>query len=193
MVLSRARAALSVRFLGWSTAVLLWAVPAIAMRFSDEVRWTGLDFAIWGGLLAVVGLALEFTARRTSERAYQVAVGVTLGAKFLLLWMAGAVGILDGADGWLLGGVFLAGTVGALIARFRPAGMAWSLVATACPGGGGRRRAGARHDPCFGRGCVGPDGLLLRAVACVRVAVPQGGAAGYFRVISAYSALIAFS
>jgi CHASE2 domain-containing sensor protein len=59
---------------------------------------------------------------------------VALGAAFLLVWLSLGVGII-GADGdranLMYFGVLAVGILGALIARFRPQGMARALVATA--------------------------------------------------------------
>ncbi len=66
--------------------------------------------------------------------AYRFAVGVALATAFILVWVAGAVGII-GADGdpadLMYVGVLAVGIIGALIARFQPHGMARALVATA--------------------------------------------------------------
>ena len=62
-----------------------------------------------------------------------MAVGVGL-AVLMLFWLIGAVGVIgvegDPADRMYIG-VFAVGVIGAIIARFRPGGMARALVATA--------------------------------------------------------------
>jgi len=64
---------------------------------------------------------------------YRMAVGVGL-AVLMLFWLIGAVGVIgvegDPADRMYIG-VFAVGVIGAIIARFRPGGMARALVATA--------------------------------------------------------------
>jgi hypothetical protein len=118
------------RILGWSAAALLIVLPGIAMLITDEVRWGPADFVFWGALLIGAGLTLEFTVRKPAPPAYRLAVCVALVATFLMIWMAAAVGILDGAD-WLLGGVLVVGLLGAALSGFRAAGMARALAATA--------------------------------------------------------------
>jgi len=59
-----------------------------------------------------------------------------VAAGFLLIWMNAAVGIIGGANEGLanslyVGGVLAVGFIGALLARFRPRGMARALFATA--------------------------------------------------------------
>lgn len=65
---------------------------------------------------------------------YRLAVGLAIATPLLLVWMIGAVGAL-GYEGnpadWMYIGVFAVGIVCAVAARFRPAGMARALFATA--------------------------------------------------------------
>lgn len=70
----------------------------------------------------------------TSDRAYRVALSVAIAAALLLVWLSLGVGII-GRDGdpanRMYFGVVALGIVGALIARFRPRGMAYALFAMA--------------------------------------------------------------
>src|SRR5688500_20220430 len=70
----------------------------------------------------------------TRNTTYRFAVGVAVGAAFILVWLSLGVGII-GKDGdpanLMYFGVLAVGIVGALIARFRPRGMARALFATA--------------------------------------------------------------
>ena len=122
------------RIAGWSAATLLLLLPLVAMQFTDEVVWDVADFAIAGTLLVGAGVTLELAARRTGNGAYRAAVGVALGAAVILVWVSGAVGVIgsESNDANLMyGGVLAVGVIGALIARFRPHGMARALLATA--------------------------------------------------------------
>jgi len=71
---------------------------------------------------------------KTDRTAYRSAVCLALAAALLLLWLMGAVGVIgvegDRAD-LMYFGVLGVGTIGAIIARFRPHGMARALSATA--------------------------------------------------------------
>ena len=62
--------------------------------------------------------------------AYRAAAGVAVAAALLLVWMNGAVGTEDDSPGLMFFGVLVVGTIGAIIARFRPQGMARALFAT---------------------------------------------------------------
>lgn len=70
----------------------------------------------------------------SSNTLYRFAVGVATAAALLLVWLSLGVGII-GRDGdpanLMYFGVVAVGIVGALIARFRPRGMARALFATA--------------------------------------------------------------
>lgn len=76
-------------------------------------------------------MSADDTTYRTT---YRTAVGVALAAALLLAWLSLGVGII-GRDGdpanVMYFGVLAVGLVGAVIARFRPGGMARALFATA--------------------------------------------------------------
>lgn len=87
-----------------------------------------------GALLGGVGVGLELAVRKTSNAAYRTAAGVALAATFLLIWINGAVGIIGSEQedaNLLYGGVLAVALIGAIVARFRPAGMALAMSATA--------------------------------------------------------------
>lgn len=122
------------RLIGWGGAGLLLLTPLVAMQFTDEVAWTGFDFAFMGGLFAIVGLGLELAVRKRRDAAYRIAVGLALAAAFFLIWLNGAVGIIgsENEDANLLFlGVIAVAFIGAIAARFRPAGMVWAMRAAA--------------------------------------------------------------
>jgi hypothetical protein len=116
-----------------ATAFIL-LLPLSAMQITDEVAWNVADFAVAGVLLVGTGLTYSLAARKAGNMAYRAAVGVALATAFILLWLMGAVGIL-GEDGdpadLMYFGVLAVGIVGAVIARFRPHGMARALLAAA--------------------------------------------------------------
>ena len=115
-------------------AALILLLPLVAMRFTDEVDWDATDFSVMGiMLLGACGL-YEGTARTTGNLACRAAVAIALVAAFLLVWINLAVGIVGSEDNpanLMFGGVLAVGIVGALVARFRPHGMARALAATA--------------------------------------------------------------
>jgi hypothetical protein len=78
--------------------------------------------------------ALKERSTMFARYAYRAAVGVALAAAFILVWLSLGVGII-GADGdpanMMYFGVLAVGIIGAIVARFRPHGMARALFATA--------------------------------------------------------------
>ena len=123
----------SVRRVVLATAFIL-SVPLLAMQFTDEVAWDVFDFAVAGVLLGGTGLIHQLATRRSGSIAYRAAVGVALAAALFLVWLVLAVGVIgdtgDPAD-LMYAGVLAVGFIGAIVARFRPHGMARVLFATA--------------------------------------------------------------
>jgi hypothetical protein len=91
---SRATALGRWRLALWALLGALLLLPAIAMLFTDEVRWTGADFIAAAAIFAVVGCAIEFIVRFVDQAVLRMALvcGVILAA--LAIWADGAVGIL---------------------------------------------------------------------------------------------------
>jgi hypothetical protein len=71
-------------------AILL--TPLVAMQFTDQVRWTGFDFAVAGGLLIGAVAIYEIAARFVLERRQRILVGGVLALVVLLFWAEGPVG-----------------------------------------------------------------------------------------------------
>jgi hypothetical protein len=96
--------------------------------------WSLFDFVFAGALIFGTGLTYVLAARKAGNIAYRFAVGVALAAAFILVWLNLAVGIIgtsgDPANLMYIG-VLAIGIIAAIIARFRPHGMARALFATA--------------------------------------------------------------
>jgi hypothetical protein len=120
------------RILLWGAAAALLALPAVAMRFTDEVNWTASDFVFAAVMFGGTGLLLELTVRSSPNWFYRGGVAVALAATFLLIWVNGAVGIIGDEDN-PQNGIYLAeiliALAGALLARFRAQGMALAMAA----------------------------------------------------------------
>lgn len=122
------------RIAGWSIPALLLLLPLVAMRFTDDVNWTASDFVFAAVLFGSVGLAFEFIVRTSSSLAYRFGPALAVIATFLTIWVNAAVGMIGSEDNpynLLFLGVPLVALAAAIIARFRPAGMAIAMVATA--------------------------------------------------------------
>lgn len=118
----------------WGVAGLLLLLPWVAMRFTDEVAWTGSDFVVFGAMLAFACGAWELATRLSGNGAYRAAAAVATAAGFFLTWINLAVGIIgneNDAVNLLFAGVPVVAIVGAVIARFRAQGMVRAMLATA--------------------------------------------------------------
>ena len=122
------------RLVPWAVAASLLLLPLIAMQFTDEVDWDETDFIVMGALLFGACGTFEIAARMTGNNAYRAAVAVAVVASFLLIWINLAVGIIGSEENpanLMYGAVLAVGLLGALVARFRPHGMARAMVAAA--------------------------------------------------------------
>jgi hypothetical protein len=71
------------------------------------------------------------TTTMNGNKAYRAAIGIAVAAALLILWMHGAVATEDDSPGLIFFGVLGVGVIGAVVARFRPQGMARALWGTA--------------------------------------------------------------
>ncbi len=135
-----------------ATAFIL-LIPLLA-----EWAWDLFDFVFAGALIFGTGLTYVLAARKAGNIAYRAAVGVALAAAFILVWVVGAVGIIgtedDNANSMYIG-VLAVGIIGAIVARFRPHGMARALFATALA-----QALVAVIALIFGLGSGSPPGVL---------------------------------
>jgi hypothetical protein len=119
------------RLAPWGLAMVLLAIPFIAMRFSDEIDWSSGDFILVGLLLALACGAWELSWRARSgwQRA---GAAVAIGTGFLTILINLAVGMIgDGPYNLLFGGALLIALAGSALARFRPRGMATAFAIAA--------------------------------------------------------------
>lgn len=77
----------------WSGIALVLLAPLVAMRFTDEVNWTGFDFAAAALLLGGAALAWEGVLRMRIGARTRALAGVGIAAVLLTVWAEGAVGI----------------------------------------------------------------------------------------------------
>ena len=74
-------------------ALVVLAVPLVAMQFSDDVRWGLFDFVIVGALLIGASAVYEFGIRRVAKPVHRVVLNAALVLAVLLIWAELAVGI----------------------------------------------------------------------------------------------------
>ena len=132
----RGRAGRAWLFTMWCAAACMLLAPLIAMKFfpTSGVNWTGSDFVVMGVLLAACCATVELGAWLSGNTWYRAAFAAAVLAGLLLVWISLAVGIIneehDRAN-LMFGGVLATGFIGALLSRFKPEGMARTMVATA--------------------------------------------------------------
>ena len=123
----------------WGTAACLLLLPAIAMRFPGSgVDWGARDFIIMGVMFTIACGSYELATRLSDSIAYRAGAGMAIVTAFLTVWVNMAVGMLGSEQNpanLLFGGVLAIGLIGALVARFRPQGMARAMQATAAAQG----------------------------------------------------------
>jgi len=123
------------RLIGWGAALALLSLAAIAMQAGAEgVDWSITDFLLFGTMLLVLGLGLEFAVRRSGNLTFRAAAAIALFGNFFLFWINGAVGII-GPESSASNGLFLLlpiiGAVGALLSRGSATGLSKTMVASA--------------------------------------------------------------
>lgn len=118
----------------WSFAALILLLPLVAMLFTEEVNWTVSDFIFAALMIGGTGLILELTVRSSRNPAYRAGVAFAVAASFLIIWANGAVGMIGDEDNpfnLYFGGVILIALLGAIMVRFRSAGMAVAMLVAA--------------------------------------------------------------
>lgn len=113
------------------TALLL-LIPILGNQFVDGWNWPLRGFVLFGTLIFILAFAFELLTRNVDATAYRLALGITLAFSFGVFWgnwVQAADEVNPAALAYLI--VPVVGIVGAVIARFRPAGMSLALSAMA--------------------------------------------------------------
>lgn len=78
----------------WGSLAVLLALPALAMSVGAEgVNWAASDFVLMGGLMVLLGSAIEMAVRLL--RSWPLRLSAVFGAVaiFLAIWVELAVGV----------------------------------------------------------------------------------------------------
>lgn len=116
----------------WAAAAALLTVPAIAMRFTEEVQWTASDFVVMGGMLAAACGAFELLLRAGNDVAYRLGAAVAVLGVFFLVWVNLAVGIIGSEHNHanrMFAAVIATVVGGACVSRLQAAGLARTMLA----------------------------------------------------------------
>jgi len=74
--------------------MIMLLVPFIAMRFTNEVKWSAIDFLSAAFLLLGTGLLCELVLRKVKRWEYRVALCAAILFALLIVWAELAVGLL---------------------------------------------------------------------------------------------------
>lgn len=74
------------RVIGWAAVPVLLLIPAVAMRFTDEVNWTTMDFVFAGAVFVSAGLVLEGVGRASPKPAVRFGAALAVGLIIGLIW-----------------------------------------------------------------------------------------------------------
>ena len=122
------------RIAGWGALLALLILPAIAMRFTDEVNWTGSDFLFAAVLLFALGLGTEIAVRIGRGTPQRFGMLAATAGGFLTVWITGAVGIIGGENEainvWFVL-LVMAAALSSVLVWFHPARMRWIFGALA--------------------------------------------------------------
>lgn len=111
----------------WGGAALLLLIP-----LAVGAPWSATDYLFAGTLLFGSLGAYEVATRLAAGSAYRTGAAVAIVGSLLLIWISGAVGITDSdADLLLVLSLPAVALIGAIVARFRPRGLALAMFATA--------------------------------------------------------------
>jgi hypothetical protein len=116
------------RIIGWGTAAFLLLLPLVT-----HAPWTLSDYVSVGALFAIVGGLFELTVQMSRNASYRTGVALALLGAFILIWVNLAVGIVGSENNpanLLFFCALLPGGAGAVLARFRPKGMAMAMIST---------------------------------------------------------------
>jgi hypothetical protein len=122
------------RLAGWGLAASLLILPAVAMNFTPEVKWTVSDFMVMGMMIGCIGLGLELAVRATSDSRYRGGAAFALLTGFLVTWANGAVGIIGNEANpanLMFFGVIAIAIAGSFLSRFKAPGMARTMSVAA--------------------------------------------------------------
>lgn len=73
-------------FIILAAAESLLLVPFIAMRFTNEVNWTALDFVVMGTMLLLTGLGIEAALRLVNVTWLKAAAVAGVLLAFVMVW-----------------------------------------------------------------------------------------------------------
>jgi uncharacterized membrane protein YoaK (UPF0700 family) len=107
-------------------------LPLVAMRFTDEVQWSGFDFAVAYVLFAGAGFAYRLATTRAGNLLYRGAAALAVFACLSLVWVNLAVGFIGNEDNpanLMYLGVLATAVLGSIASRLEARGMSLAMSA----------------------------------------------------------------
>ena len=114
--------------------ILLLMIPLVAMQFTEEVDWSIIDFIIAGALLFGTGVLFVLVLRAAENIVFKCALGLAIGATFLMIWANLAVGLIGAGPNpgnLMYLGVIATLIIGVYASHFTAAGLERAMFATA--------------------------------------------------------------
>jgi|SRR4051812_42277851 hypothetical protein len=78
----------------WAFLGALLLLPAVAMQFTEDVRWTGSDFIAAAAIFSAIGCAIELIVRLVDRQLLRAGLICGVIAAGLAIWAEGAVDIV---------------------------------------------------------------------------------------------------
>jgi hypothetical protein len=122
------------RPLAWLGGAALILLPLLALKLADAEAWEVGDLMFAGIMIALVGAAFELAVRTPARNARGAGTVLAVAAALILTWANGAVGLVGPEDNpinRIYVAIPAAALLGAILARFRPRGLALAMAATA--------------------------------------------------------------
>jgi hypothetical protein len=113
--------------------ILILMIPLVAMQFTDEVKWSPVDFIIMGALIFSTGMGFILITRSSPNAAYKIAAALTFATAFLMVWANLAVGLIGSGPNpgnLMYMAVPAVAIVGTFLSNFNPGGMERTMYFT---------------------------------------------------------------
>ncbi|MFA7287539.1 MAG: hypothetical protein WC055_01535 [Melioribacteraceae bacterium] len=115
--------ALSTAFL----SALLLIIPLTAKIISEEMKWSIFDFFAAWSLIFIASFIYRMASKNVNNITYKAAIALSVFSGLFLIWSNLAVGLMGNENNSInlvYPGVLAIGTLGAIVTRLQPRGMA---------------------------------------------------------------------
>jgi hypothetical protein len=109
-------------------------IPIIASRFIGGWAWSFSDYVFAAVMIFAAGSLFELGRGLNKNLMYRAGSAIAVATGFMIIWGNGAVGFIGSEDNpanLMYGAALAIAFLGAIIARFKPQGMAKTMYSTA--------------------------------------------------------------